>query len=87
MKAFRAARLELGTRLIAFNIFRRLCGKIGHLPESYLLPDKFDLSGLPLTSGGFAEVRMGMFGGKTVAVKSLRVSELDDKATIRKVGI
>ena len=66
-------------------MFRRLCGKIGHLPKSYLLSDKFDLSGMPCASGGFADVRMGVFKGKDVAVKSLRTSEVDDKGRIRKV--
>ena len=86
MKAFRAARLETELRKLAFSVLRKLCGKIGHLPESYLLSDKFDLSGLPCASGGFADVRMGVFKGKDVAVKSLRVSEVDDKVKIRRVG-
>ncbi|KAF9648265.1 kinase-like protein [Thelephora ganbajun] len=84
MKAFRAARLETELRQLAFSVLRRLCAKIGHLPDSYLLSDKFDLSGLPRASGGFADVRRGVFKGKDVAVKSLRVSEVDDKARIRK---
>ena len=71
---------------LALGVLRRLCGRVGHLPDSYLLSDKFDLSGLPRVSGGFADVRMGVFKGKDVAVKSLRVSEADDKARIRKVG-
>ena len=71
--------------MFAFNILRKLCGKIGHLPESYLLSDEFDLSGLPRASGGFADVRMGLLRGETVVVKSLRVAEMDDKVKIRKV--
>ena len=86
MKAFRAARLETELRQLAFSVLRKLCGRIGHLPDSYLLSDKFDLSGLPRASGGFADVRMGVFKGRDVAVKSLRVSEVDDKMKIRKVG-
>jgi hypothetical protein len=79
--------LELELRELAFGVLRRLCGRIGCLPESYLLSDKFDLpSGLPLAAGGFADVRMGVFKGKNVAVKSLRVSEMGDMTTIRKVG-
>lgn len=86
MKALRAAQLEPELRQIAFAILRRLCGRIGHLPESYLLSNKFDFSGLPLTSSGFADVRSGVFKGKDVAVKTLRVSAWDDEAKIRKVG-
>jgi hypothetical protein len=86
MKALRTARLEAELRQLAFGVLRRLCGRIGHLPESYLLSDKFDLSGSPRASGGFADVRMGVFKGKDVAVKSLRVSPVDDKMKIREVG-
>jgi len=86
MKALRAARLDTELRLLAFNVLRRLCGKIGHLPDSYLLSDKFDLSGPPRASGGFADVRMGAFKGGDVAVKSLRVAVMDDKVKIRRVG-
>ena len=86
MKAFRTARLEPELRHLAFSVLRRLCKRIGHLPESYLLPKELDLSGLLRASGGFAEVRMGVVGGKDVAVKSLRVSDADDEVRIRKVG-
>ena len=85
-KALRVAKPEIELRKITFSILRRLCGRIGHLPESYLLPDKFDLSGMPHTFGGFADVWKGVFKGKDVAVKSLRVSVTDDKTGIRKVG-
>ena len=86
MKAFRAARLETELRQLAFSVLASLCERIGHLPDSYLLSDKFDVSGSPRASGGFADVRMGTFKGKKIAVKSLRVSPADDIATIRKVG-
>ena len=86
VKAFRAARLETELRQLAFGVLRKLCGRIGHLPESYLLSDEFNLSGPPNASGGFADLRMGVFKGKNVAVKSLRVSRVDNKAGIRRVG-
>ena len=50
-----------------------------------MLSAKFDLSVMPYAAGGIADVRMGSFKGKDVAVKSLRVAELDDKMRIRKV--
>ena len=86
MQAFRASRLETELRNIAFGVLRRLCGRIGHLPNSYLLSDKFDLTGNPCASGHCADIRMGVHKGRDVAVKSLRVSEVDDKVKIRKVG-
>ena len=86
MKALQAAQLEPELRQIAFSILRRLCGRIGHLPKSYLLSDKFDLSGMPCASGGFADVWKGEFRGEVkVAIKCVRVSDIDDKARIRKV--
>jgi hypothetical protein len=86
VKALRAARLETELRQLAFSILRRLCGRIGHLPESYLFSDKFDLSGVPRASTGFTDVRMGVFKEKNVAIKTLRLSPADNKARIRKVG-
>ena len=86
MKALRAARLNTELRPLALMVLRRLCGRIGHLPDSYLLFDKLDVSGMPYASGGFADVRKGVFKGKDVAVKSVRVSEMGDKVKIRKVG-
>ena len=85
-KAFRASRLEIELRNIAFGVLKRLCGKIGHLPNSYLLSDKLDLTGDPCASGHCADIRMGVLKGRDVAVKSLRVSEVDDKVKIQKVG-
>ena len=85
MKALQAARLDTKLRHHAFIFLRKLCGRIGHLPSSYLLSDKFDSSGIPRASDRFTEVRMGLFKGKDVAVKTLRVSEVDDKVKIRKV--
>ena len=72
-------------RQLAFNILRKLSNRIGHLPESYLLSDKFDVSDQIVASGGFADIRMGVFKGKNVAVKTLRLSSRDDKAKIRRV--
>jgi hypothetical protein len=86
MKAFRAARLDTQLRQLAFSVLGGLCGKTGYLPDSYLLSDKFDLSEMPRAFGDFADVRMGVLKGTNVAVKSLRVSEVDDKVKIRKVG-
>ena len=77
--------LDTEFRQLAFSVLGGLCGRIGHLPNSYLLSDQFDLSGMPRASGGFADVWVKVFNGKNVAVKSLRVSEVGDKMEIRKV--
>ncbi|KAF9781364.1 kinase-like domain-containing protein [Thelephora terrestris] len=84
-KAFRELRLDKDLEVIAFSVLAKLCGKTGHLPSSYLLPDKFDLSGKPYNSGGFSNVwKVSKSGEVTVAVKSLRILESDDKTRIRK---
>ena len=85
MQAFRAAQLDAQLRQLAFSVLGGLCGRIGHLPDSYLLSAKFDLSGMPHASGGSADVRMRVFKGRDVAVKSLRVSVVGSEAKIRKV--
>ena len=85
MKAFRASPLDNELRGLAFSILRKLSNRIGRLPESYLLSDKFDISGEVIASDGFSDVRMGVFKGKNVAVKTLRVSVTDDKTKIRRV--
>ena len=41
---------------------------------------------MPHASGGFTDVRQGEFKGEGVAVKSLRVAELNHKVSTRKVG-
>ena len=84
VKAFRFAQLDPELHHLALVVLSKLCGKVEHLPESYLLSDKFDLSGIPRAFGGFSDVRIGVFKGKDVAVKSLRVSGVD-KERIRKV--
>ena len=79
-------RLEPELHHLAFGVLRKLCGRIGHLPESYFISDKIDLSGVSHASSNFTDIRMGVFRGENVAVKSLIVSEMDNKARIRKVG-
>ena len=85
MKALRASPLDNNLRQLAFSVLRKLSSRIGHLPESYMLSSKFDTSGKIIASGGFADVRMGVFKGKDVAVKTLRVSPKDDRAKMRRV--
>jgi len=86
MQAFRAAQLDTRLRQLTFSVLRGLCGRIGHLPDSYLLSAKFDLSGMPHASGGFADVRMRVFKRRDVAVKSLRVSVVGSEAKMREIG-
>lgn len=52
-----------------------------------VITDEIDISdcGLPHKSGGFADVQPGQYNGRTVAVKTLRVTMTDDFDKTRKV--
>ena len=52
-----------------------------------VITDEIDFSdcGLSYKSGGFADVRPGQYNGRTVAVKTLRVTMTDDFDKTRKV--
>jgi len=86
VKALRAGQLERELRLLAFTILRRLCSRIGHLPDSYLLSNNLELSQFLCGSSDCSDLRMGVFKRRNVAVKTLRVPEMDDEARVRKVG-
>jgi len=51
-----------------------LAGLHGRLPSSFAIVDKFEVSDKFLASGGFADVRTGVYENRPVAVKTLRVS-------------
>ena len=52
-----------------------------------IITEKIETSDKILASGGFADVRSGMYMGHLVAVKTLRVAKQDDLTAIRKVNI
>lgn len=85
-KVLRITQADATVQILAINVLRKLCGRTEYLPESYLLSDKFNLSGVPRASSGSSEIWMELLKGRCVAVKSLRVSEMGDKAKIREVG-
>ena len=68
-KALRAERLETKLRSTAFRVLRRLCDRTGHLPDSHLVSDKFDPSGMPCAAAGFSDVRKGSLDGRDVPDK------------------
>ena len=51
------------------------------------IPEKIEVQGKILASGGFADVRIGRYMGHLVAVKTLRVAATDDLQKIRKVSL
>ena len=72
---------------VFFIALRRLAGSVGRLPESMVITDRIDVDGIILASGGFADVRCGRYLGHRVAVKTLRVTEMDNVVKFRKVSI
>ena len=85
IKALRVAQLDNKLRTVALSVLIQLCSRTGHLPDSYLLSHKFSLSGIPHISSGSSDVRKGSFRGGSIAVKTLRISEIDNRIEIRKV--
>ena len=69
-----------------FVVLRRLAAIHGRLPDS-MIAEETKVSNEILASGGFADVRTGMYKGRLVAVKTMRVAKQDDSRKIRKVGI
>ena len=68
-------------------MMHKLAGASRQVPESYLV-DKF--SGLKveeavIASGGFADIRKGIYKGMNVAVKTIRVSEQPDIKALHEV--
>jgi len=59
----------------------------GRLPKSMMITEEIDVSDEILVSGGYADVRTGMYKGDLVAVKTMRVAAQDDFLEIRKVSV
>jgi len=72
------------TFLLTIIILAGLCGR---LPSSFAVVDKAEVSEKILASGGFADVRTGVYGDRSVAVRTLRVSLWSDINKARNVRI
>jgi len=70
-----------------FVTLRRLAGIHGRLPDSMMITGKIEVEDEIAASGGFADVRIGRYMGRLVAVKNMRLSEQDDTLMIRKVNV
>jgi hypothetical protein len=78
--------LESGFYSRCLRTLRRLCGRSGKLPTSCVLADDLEKVGSEArTSGGFADIWLGKFKGRTVALKVLRVYGTDNIKTVKKV--
>ena len=78
--------LELRLRKKCLSTLCRICGRQGLLPRSLQIPVCYDRSEDALYSGGYADVWMGEYQGREVAVKVLRVYSTSDLDKIVTVG-
>lgn len=80
--------LRAAEKQIFLNTLMKLAGKHSKLPNSMVITERngFSFSGKICASGGFADIGQGLCNGYTVAVKTLRVSQMDDLELARKVS-
>jgi len=69
-----------------FKRFRRLCDRTGLPPTSHIIPQRsIQTTGRPAASAGFGDVWEGIYHGKRVVMKALRVYKEDDVRNLKKV--
>ena len=68
------------------NTLCKICGRHALLPSPFQIPLCFDQSKRPLCSGGYADVWVGEYQGRKVAVKVLRVYSTSDFNKITSVS-
>ena len=79
--------LTLRLRNECLRVLCRICGRQALLPRSLLqTPRCYDLSDGPFYRGGFADVWMGEYEGRKVAVKVPRTYSAKDFGRIARVG-
>jgi hypothetical protein len=72
--------------VVIFKRFRQLCGRVGLLPASHVIQEKFiKTAEHPIAHGGFGDVWEGRYGDKRVAIKALRIYKEGDVQKVRKV--
>ena len=70
-----------------FKRLRQLCGRLGLLPNSHIIPEKLiQTSEVAVASGGYGDVWEGIYNDKRVAIKALRIYRVDDVQKVAKVS-
>jgi len=68
------------------HALRKLCGRSGTLPTVCMLSEDLERDGTEAcTSGGFADVWLGKYKGRPVALKVLRIYGGDNIKAVKKV--
>jgi len=73
-------------QLKLFNKLCKTCGRHGVIPKSMQIPDCSNGS-VEVECGGFANISRGMYEGRQVAIKVVRVYVTSDLDVIRSVSI
>jgi hypothetical protein len=59
---------------------QKLCGAFCLLPESYVISDGLEITNPePVASGRFADVYQGIYKGRSVAIKTLRLPDVEEQ--------
>lgn len=67
---------------------RSLAHDSAQIPPRYQVdPRSLSVEGTVIASGGFAQVREGRLGGRTVAVRTLRIDQQTNPYDVRKVRV
>ena len=64
---------------------RKIARQTGALPSSFLLTGVKRTSDFPLAGGGFADIYIGKYAGRDVALKVLRLFEGEEEKKKQKV--
>ena len=87
-KALDSNSLQTDSFRSCLNALRRVCGRTGRLPKSYMLD--FETGSprdkIPDANGGTADIWREIYNGDFVALKELRISEQDNPDEIKKVS-
>ena len=73
-------------RLRLFNKLCKTCSRHGVIPKSMRIPDCSENS-VEVECGGFANISLGTYEGRQVAIKVIRVYITDDLDVIRSVSV
>ena len=75
------------TKSHAFKLMHKLAGTSRQVPKSYLVGafSRFKVEKTRFASGGFVDIRKGIYRGMNVAVKFIRVSPESDIEAIHEV--
>jgi hypothetical protein len=64
----------------------RICGRQAYLPKSLAIPLSYNPVEIPQSRGGYADMWKGVYRGREVAIKTIRIYQTSDWDQVRRVG-